>query len=259
MSGNSDGRSDADGGPPAEANAGALQAATGEAHRTLDEQLDTLEDIDGKAMQLLQFSVGLVGVLVSVLSITGVPAGGGTPYLSGGLALLVAGAIVAGVTYTVSPRVAGVGPTDLERAAESDSETAFRRTLVRSYADWIGFNAVANARAALLITVAVLLVVAGVLGLSLGVVGMLTGSVPLVVVAVAVLGFLAAVYGAGVHRQVARLRAAAPPGGRGGPALPSSEPADRFEGQLCHTGDVGERDRSTDEGGTQGEATEADG
>jgi hypothetical protein len=234
-------------GSPSDGDSGAaLRVATAEARRTLDQQLDTLEDIDRKAMRLLRFSVGLLGVVVSVLSLTDGSVGlRSMPYLGGGLAFLVVGAVAAGVTYTSSPRVAGASPADLERAAEADRERAFRRTLVRSYADWIRFNAAANARAALLITVAILFVVAGAVGLALGTIQALTGPLPPVVLAVAVAGLLVAAYLAGVHRQFLRLREAERRDANGGEAPDATFTAAaagtevRFEGQLCHTGDVG--------------------
>lgn len=229
----------------------ALRVATTEARRTLDQQLDTLEDIDRKATRLLRFSVGLLGVVVSVLSLTDGTVGlRSMPYLGGGLAFLVVGAVAAGVTYTASPRVAGASPADLERAAEADCERALHRTLVRSYADWIRFNAAANARAALLVTVAILFVVAGAVGLALGTMQALTGPLPPAVVAVAAAGLLLAAYLAGVHRQFSRLRDAQRRSAerRDAPdatfAVARTDDV-RFEGQLCHTGDVGaERGRT---------------
>lgn len=226
----------------------ALRVATIEARRTLDQQLDTLEDIDHKATRLLRFSVGLLGVVVSVLSLTDGTVGlRSMPYLGGGLAFLVMGAVAAGVTYTASPRVAGASPADLERAAEADCERALRRTLVRSYADWIRFNAAANARAALLVTVAILFVVAGAVGLALGTMQALTGPLPPAVVAVAAAGLLLAASLAGVPRQFSRLRDVRRQNDerRDAPDAPDATFAVartddvRFEGQLCHTGDVG--------------------
>lgn len=243
----------------------ALRVATTEARRTLDQQLDTLEDIDRKAMRLLRFSVGLLGVVVSVLSLTDGTTGlRSMPYLGGGLAFLVMGAVAAGVTYTASPRVAGASAADLERAAEADCERAFRRTLVRSYADWIRFNAAANARAALFVTVAILFVVAGAVGLVLGIIQALTGPLPPALVAVAGAGLLLATYLAGVHRQFSRLRKAKRRGADRGDTPPDALDAPdatfvaaqtdaRFEGQLCHTGDVGtERGRTSADGSDRG-------
>ncbi|SFR63452.1 hypothetical protein [Halogeometricum limi] len=219
-----------------------LRVATREARRTLDEQLDTLEDIDSKAIRLLQFAVGLSGLVVSVLSLADAGANlDSMPYLGAGLTLLVVGAVVAGVTYAISPRVVGVGPSDLERVAnaESGAERQFRRTLVRSYADWIRLNAVANARAAFLITVAILFVVGGAVGLTLGLIRALTGPLSLPVVAVAAFGYLAAAYGTGVHRQFQRLRSLDRPTTALRPSLAASDTERLFEGQRCHTGDAG--------------------
>lgn len=234
---------DADGPPapdeppdaPGDASRPVLEVATSEAHRTLDEQLDTLEDIDGKAHQLLQFTTALLGVVGSIISFTGLAAvESAMPYLGVGLMLLVAGVMAAGVTYTVSARVAGIGPTALEAATDMETERVFRRTLVRSYADWIRFNAAVNTRAAFLITVAILFVIAGALGLALGLVRSLVGPLPTAVVAVAGLAFLVVAYGVGIHRQFSRVRAAE----RGQLIRPAPAVESVFPGQLCTKGDV---------------------
>lgn len=230
-------------GPSEDASIAALQAASSEAHRTLDEQLATLDDIDSRAVQLLQFTVALLGLVVSVLSFVGSDAAvGSNPYLGGGVVLLLAGSIVAGVTYTVSARVAGIGPRDLERSTTAESEVAFRQRLVRSYADWIRFNSFVNARAAFLITVTVLLVVAGAIGLALGVLRIVLGSLPIAVPAMAALVFVVAVYGTGVHRQVYRLRAAQRPERGVGVGLPTPDGEDGAEGsaEIALFGDVDE-------------------
>lgn len=215
-----------------------LDAATVEARRTLDEQHDTLEDIDRKAMQLLRFTTGVLGLVVSALSVMGAnvdPISNG--YLGGGILFLAAGTILAGVTYTVSARVAGIGPDGLRQVTAEHPEHVFRETLVRSYATWIQYNAKANARSALLITTTILLVVAGALGLALGTLRTVLGYLPTTVPVVAAGTLLVAAAGTGIHRQFLRyVRVDRPPLGEG-TNRPLSDPASRFSGQLSFKGD----------------------
>lgn len=146
----------------------ALSVAVSEARETFDEQLTALIAIDTKVLQLLQFTVALLGVAVS-----GTLAAGGrprsvdqsVPHRRHGL--LVLGAVTAVGTYAVTPRIVGTDPDGLARCAGDATERAFRRALVRGYADWIRFNRYVNRRGALLVTTILLLVLGGTLGLVL--------------------------------------------------------------------------------------------
>ncbi len=217
-----------------------LEVATTEAQRTLETQLQTLTDIDGKAISLLQFTTGLLGLVVSALSLAGsdVLPGAANPYFGAGVGALVAATVSAGVTYTASPRIAGIDARGLDRATDA-SERAFRVALVRSYADWVRFNATANARAAFRITVSVLLVVVGALCLALGLLRAFIGPLPVVVPVAAGVVVLLAAYWSGLHgqvRQLVRGEAQSTPG-VGTPVVATLEDdRDRFEGQQCFTG-----------------------
>jgi|GEM_PF-2033186 len=219
----------------------ALAVARAEARHTLAEQIDALTATDAKALKLVQFSTGLLGVVLSVLSFAGPgPRAAANPYLVAGTGLLVVAAVVAVVAYTATARVVGIDGDSLRRTTRGVSEPALERALIEEYADWIRFNAVVNRRGALLVTITLLCVLGGILAFALGVLratlGPLHPTVPL-----AALGVLAAAcYATRAHRQVLRVHATDRPsygdaadGERSG--AESTPP--RIDGQEAFVGD----------------------
>ncbi|WP_436931054.1 hypothetical protein [Halosimplex halobium] len=224
----------------------ALAVARAEARHTLGEQIDALTATDAKALRLVQFSTGLLGVVLSALSFAGADARAAVNrYLVVGTGLLVVAAVVAVAAYTATARVVGIDGDSLRRTTDGVSGRALERALVAEYADWIRFNAVVNRRGALLVTVTLLAVLAGILAFGLGVLratlGPLHPTVPL-----AALGVLAAAcYATRAHRQVLRVRATDRPS-YGGPSEEASSDGDpsgeesalpRIDGQEAFVGD----------------------
>ncbi|QLH81955.1 hypothetical protein [Halosimplex pelagicum] len=219
----------------------ALAVARAEARHTLGEQIDALTATDAKALKLVQFSTGLLGVVLSVLSFAGPGArAAANRYLVAGTGLLVVAAVVAVVAYTATARVVGIDGDSLRRTTEGVSERSLERALVAEYADWIRFNAVVNRRGALLVTVTLLCVLGGILAFALGVLratlGPLHPTVPL-----AALGVLAAAcYATRAHRQVLRVRAVDRPsyGDRSdGDRSDERSAGPRIDGQEAFVGD----------------------
>lgn len=216
----------------------ALTTVLTEAQRTLDAQLETLQDIDDKALQLVQYTTGVLALVVSALSFVGSTTGVAlNPYLGGGVLLMVAGTAVAGVTYTASTRIAGIGPDDLELSVTAPSEATLKRVLVESYADWVRYNTVTNLRAAVFITTAVLLVVAGTIGLALGTLRIVLGPLPPVVLATVALVFGAATATTGLHRQLRRLWAVDRPDRPVADDPDLTDPDAHFDGQATFKGE----------------------
>lgn len=159
-----------------------------EAHRTIDNQIETLDDIDAKAARILRINLVLLGILLTGLSIA-VPSGGmgGAPVSYGDLAngynyagvlclLLPTG--VAAVTYTSASLQAGIGPAGLREILDNDyTDRQNLAGLVDSYADWIEYNYRVNARNAPLGTLTLLLLVASIVSVTLGVKKAITGVV----------------------------------------------------------------------------------
>lgn len=190
----------------------ALAVATAEARKTLDEQLAALTDVDAKAIQLLQFTVAVLGVTVTGLStLEATPDQWVTRYLALGLGLYVLGAVLAVVTYAVTPRIVGVDPSDATRRAAAGSEREFRRALLGGYTAWIRFNGYVTRRSALVLTAVLLLVLGGSLSLALGFYRLFVGPLPPFAPASALAVTGIAACASRIHRQIRRFREAEPP------------------------------------------------
>lgn len=128
-----------------------------EAHRTVENQVRTLNDIDSKAARLLRINLVLLSILLTGLSLTIDPANSSTmtasldrvrnTYTVAGLVLLLLSTGVAGVTYTASHLKIGMSPDDLRSILDNDySDRRNVEGLVESYASWIEQNYVVNAK-----------------------------------------------------------------------------------------------------------------
>ncbi|WP_281193520.1 hypothetical protein [Halorubrum sp. F4] len=143
-----------------------------ELRTTFTYQVERLREIDTKAIEILKANLVLIGIVVtggSIVVQTEFDLGGFlNPFtLAGGVLLLVSTGVAA-VTYTASDLRGGLSIADVDAviAAEgansggdtSDREPGFDERLLRSYAEWIDYNARVTAVNDLLATVTVLLV-----------------------------------------------------------------------------------------------------
>lgn len=103
-----------------------LRVARKEARATLDHQLTMLDDMDRKAIRILQLDATLAGVLVTALSLVA-----GTPidieafvniYVGVSIAFLVTSAVAAALTYTVSAQIVGIDAGALDDVEESTED-----------------------------------------------------------------------------------------------------------------------------------------
>lgn len=178
-----------------------------EARATLDHQLTMLDDMDRKAIRILQLDATLAGVLVTAISLvagTSIDIGAFVNmYVGMSVASLVFSAVAAALTYTVSAQIVGIDAAALDAVRES-TDAVFHRRLVAGYADWIRFNRTANIRKAPLLTGALLGLIAGIVFLALGGLAALA-TVPLFVQIVAIAVLVVAVFVSGLYRQLRRL------------------------------------------------------
>jgi hypothetical protein len=152
-----------------------------ELRTTFTYQVERLREIDTKAIEILKANLVLIGIVVtggSIVVQTEFDLGGFlNPFtLAGGTLLLVSTGLAA-VTYTASDLRGGLSVADVDAviAAERDRDSStdadhrdaadagstppgFDERLLRSYAEWIDYNARVTAVNDLLATVTVLLV-----------------------------------------------------------------------------------------------------
>ncbi|WP_232745108.1 hypothetical protein [Halorubrum aethiopicum] len=149
-----------------------------ELRTTFTYQVERLREIDTKAIEILKANLVLIGIVVtggSIVVQTEFDLGGFlNPFtLAGGVLLLVSTGLAA-VTYTASDLRGGLSIADVDaviaaehrrtRSEESggdgvrDRPPGFDERLLRSYAEWIDYNARVTAVNDLLATVTVLLV-----------------------------------------------------------------------------------------------------
>lgn len=186
-----------------------LEITREEARTTLDNQLKSINDIDRKASKILRLNVILIGIFLSVVSITVDAETGVVPlfngYTAAGTTCLILSTIFASLTYSTSDTRTGMSSDDLRQILDGGySDKKIREGIVESYASWIDFNYQTNIGNALLFTVTVLLLVFSVTLLSVGVVDALLFSVPLWLDVVVVVLLLLLAYFLDVHKQVHR-------------------------------------------------------
>ena len=186
-----------------------VAVAREELQRTFDYQVERLQEIDAKAIEILKANLLLIGLVVTGGSIVvqaeiDVMAFANLFTIAGGL-LLLASTGLAGVTYTASNLRGGVDGDAAEVAlasARADpgarAETPrFEERLLRSYGRWIEYNARVTAVNDMFATITVLMVVAAFVyvtaGIAVGSVGPSTiVSVLTFIVLTAVLAWLGA-------------------------------------------------------------------
>lgn len=159
-----------------------------EAHRTVDHQVQTLNDIDSKVARILRINLVVLGIILTGISLTSGPVGAQenviqysdliNSFTISGLVFLLFSTGVAAITYTSSSLTAGVAPGDLQTFLDNDlNDRQNLEGLVEGYADWIQYNYKTNAKNAPLGTFTVLLLVYSMTALALGVKKAATGTI----------------------------------------------------------------------------------
>lgn len=194
-----------------------LRVAREEAHRTVDSQSKTLDDIDSKAARVLRVNLVLLGVVLTGISVAvnahpggeravGVLADLANYYTVAGIVLLLASTAVAAVTYTASDLRTGMSGKDLR--AVLDNEYDYRQNLegiVESYSHWIEHNFRTNAKNAPLETLTLLLLVYAMTALALGTDSAVTGDVEWWLLDLAIIANGLLTWHTEFHRQLRRL------------------------------------------------------
>lgn len=181
-----------------------------ETHRTLDNQVRSLDGIDSKAIKVLRVNVLLVGLILTALSFAANSRSVSVEsflnvYLGTGLLSLLLSSATVAVTYTGSDVNVGVDPDDIANVLELDlSNEEFEAVVAKSYAMWIGFNDSTNVRNTPWITVTILLIVVAIAYLSLGVHVAFNEGVPWVVEAGANVLLLVLAWRTGIRGQVSK-------------------------------------------------------
>ncbi|WP_241659122.1 hypothetical protein [Halorubrum salsamenti] len=145
-----------------------------ELHTTFDYQVERLREIDNKAIEILKANLLLIGIVVTggsiVVQTTVDLAVFLNPFTVVGGLLLLASTGLAAVTYTASDLrggldikavdavIAGERGEGEETRSAADGDAEFDERLLRSYAEWIDYNARVTAVNDLLATVTVLLI-----------------------------------------------------------------------------------------------------
>ena len=196
-----------------------LQVAREEAHRTIDNQIRTLNDIDNKASRILRINLVVISIILTGLSIAANsrPEGADQPmidsvlvdflsgYTIGGIVFLILSTAIAAVTYTSSDLRGGMSGRDLRKLLDSDrTDRKNVEGVVESYSHWIDHNFRTNARNAPLGTLTLLLLIYAITSLSLGVKTALTGGVEWWLLGVAILLNLLFTWYTRFHKQAQR-------------------------------------------------------
>jgi len=190
-----------------------LSVAREEAHRTIDNQIQTLDDIDSKAARILRINLVLLSIVLTGFSIASSsteanPAGFEivqllNNYTYTGLILLLLSTAVAGVTYTASNMKAGVSPNDLQSVLDNDySAQQNLEGIIESYANWIERNYRVNAKNAPLGTLTTLLLIAAMAFLALGFKKAVTAEVEWWLLSITVILLLSIAHFAGLYGQL---------------------------------------------------------
>ena len=154
------------GGEPETDGESTLSLTREEMRTTFEYQVDRLQEIDSKAIEILKANVLLIGILVTAASILVQTDVRVTEFINAftvtGALLLFVSTGLAGVTYTASNLRGGLDADAVERAIAGHrgrTDDAFETQLLRSYGRWIEYNAQVTAVNDILVTVTVLLVI----------------------------------------------------------------------------------------------------
>lgn len=152
-----------------------LRIVREEAHRTTDEQVSTLADIDNKAVRILRSNLLILSILLTGFSVIASESsrnldGLVNPFFTVGVVFLLASTVLAAFTYTVSNKRSGMSGRDIKRLLDNDySPEQNLRGILESYARWIQYNFRMNTKNALLGTSVLLLLIYAIILLTIGV------------------------------------------------------------------------------------------
>lgn len=145
-----------------------------EGRRTVDRQLEALEDVDAKAISLLKLNLVIVSAVLTISSLTAEVDAFAVADLNNrfnvvAVTSLVLSAALAATTYTASDSEVGMESRAVRHAIDASlSERELEVATAQSYAAWIDFNDRSNALNVLLITLTTLLVVVAIVHFALG-------------------------------------------------------------------------------------------
>lgn len=146
-----------------------------EARKTIDHQIDALDDIDEKAARILRVNVLLVGVVLSVLSLGAQSQAVEVDdflnrFVGIGVGSLLLSSALAAWTYTASDFQAGISPDDVATLFENDvTREQSEMVVAKSYALWIEYNEETNLLNTPLITATTVVLVVSIAHFALGV------------------------------------------------------------------------------------------
>ncbi|WP_313692866.1 hypothetical protein [Halorarum halobium] len=167
-----------------------VDLALEQARRVVDDQLQTLSDIDSKAIKILRLNVVLIGAAVSILSVSVRSNGFPSARLVNGYTvvggmLLLSSTLTAAATYTASTVKAGPSSSDVWRMISGKYDPdAVKQGLAGSYADWIDRNYRTNVKNAPVLTTTILSLAIAFICFSVGVVEAVRGPLPVATVVV---------------------------------------------------------------------------
>jgi len=151
-----------------------LRRLTEESRQTLEHQLESLNDIDSKAIAILRVNVLLMGLLFTAASFV-VESPFDLARLDNfsfyiGITSLLLSSALAALTYTASDTEVGIEGSKIDDVIRSDlSEEEFELAVAQSHTRWIWFNNRTNVINAPLITLTNILLIVAVSHLALGV------------------------------------------------------------------------------------------
>lgn len=152
-----------------------IQGTREEARRTLQKQLQTLDDIDNKAIRILRVNLIIISIILTVVSTSATTELVDFTtlvnlYTGIGVLFLLSSTAFAALTYTGSDMMAGLAANEVRNILQSNYDVdEYQEELLYGYANWIDFNYETNVRNLPLITLTNLFIIWGMTFFALGV------------------------------------------------------------------------------------------
>lgn len=190
-----------------------LSVSREEAQRTVDNQIESLNDIDTKAIQIFRINIVIISIILTGVSLAQNMSNTGglniDVFLNGynfvGLFCLLFSTAIAGLTYTASDQRIGLSSNDLRDILDNDyTERENLEGIISSYADWIDYNFETSVRNAPLGTLTVLFVVYAITFFSIGIIDALNIYNTDYIAGIGVIGLIFLTYRSKLHRQICR-------------------------------------------------------